>query len=122
MIISKLTYTLKGEVLPKWLFDEYAHVAIRQALKDVGKILHHFVPLSRESLLKQQIDRIVYSIVFLFFCHGGFLGHARVIFFKRDKIETQISILGPCPGLALKKNDHEQPALIPLIQIIFGMK
>jgi hypothetical protein len=38
-------------------------------LKDVGKILHHFIPLSRESLLKQQIDRIVCSIVFIFFCH-----------------------------------------------------
>jgi hypothetical protein len=42
---------------------------LSQALKDVGKILHHFIPLSRESLLKQQIDRIVCSIVFLFFCH-----------------------------------------------------
>ena len=30
MGISKLTYTLKGEVLPKWLFDEYVSVSIRR--------------------------------------------------------------------------------------------
>jgi hypothetical protein len=87
----------------------------------VGKILHHFAPLSRESLLKQQIDRIVYSIVFIFFHHGGFLGRARAIFFKRDKLEIQLAILRPRWGHALK-NDQEQPALIPLIQIIFGTK
>jgi hypothetical protein len=94
---------------------------LSQALKDVGKILHHFVPLSRESLLKQQINRIFCSIVFLFFHHGGFLGCAREIVLKRDKLETQLSILGPHQGHALK-NDQEQPALIPLIQIIFGTK
>jgi hypothetical protein len=121
MRISKLTCTLKGEVLPKWLLDEYVHCCYRQALKDVGKILHHFVPLSRESLLKQQINRIFCSVIFIFFIHGGFLGRARVIFLKRDKLETQLSILGPRRGHALK-NDQEQPALIPLIQIIFGMK
>jgi hypothetical protein len=60
---------LKGEVPPKWLLDEDAPDSIGQALKDVGKILHHFVPLSRESLLKQQIDRIVCSVIFLFFRH-----------------------------------------------------
>ena len=90
-------------------------------LKNVGKILHHFVPLSRENLLKQQIDRIVFSVVFIFLCHRGFLGHARAIVLKRDKIETQLAILRPCRGHALK-NDQEQPALIPLIQIIFGME
>jgi hypothetical protein len=88
----------------------------------VGKILHHFVPLSREKLLKQQIDRIVCSIVFLFFRHGGFLGCVRVIVFKRDKLETQLSILRTRRGHALKKNDQEQPTLIPLIWIIFGTK
>jgi hypothetical protein len=93
-------------------------VVIDKALKDVGKILHHFVPLSRESLLKQQINRIFCSVVFLFFRHGGFLGRARAIFLKRDKLETQLAILGPRRGHALK-NDQEQPALIPLIQIIF---
>jgi hypothetical protein len=84
-------------------------------------ILHHFVPLSHESLLKQQIDRIVCSMIFIFFHHGGFLGCERVILFKRDKLETQLAILGPRQGHALK-NDQEHPALIPLIQIIFGMK
>jgi hypothetical protein len=59
---------LKGEVPPKWFLDEDAPVFIG-ALKDVGKILHHFIPLLRESLLKQQIDRIVCSIVFLLFRH-----------------------------------------------------
>jgi hypothetical protein len=90
-------------------------------LKDVGKILHHFIPLSRESLLKQQINRIFAPVIFIFFHHGGFLGHVRVIFLKRDKIETQLSILGPRRGHALK-NDQEHPTLIPLIQIIFGTK
>jgi hypothetical protein len=118
MGISKLTCTLKGEVPPKWSLDEDVPVVIGQALKDVGKILHHFVPLSRESLLKQQINRIFCSVIFLFFHHGGFLGRARVIFLKRDKLETQLAILGPRRGHALK-NDQEQPALIPLIQIIF---
>jgi hypothetical protein len=50
-----------------------------------------------------------------------FLGCAGVIFLKRYKPETQLSILGPRRGHALK-NDQEQLALIPLIQIIFGMK
>jgi hypothetical protein len=59
---------LKGKVFPKWLLDEDAPVAIK-ALKDVGKIIHHFIPLSRESLLKQQIDRIICSVLFLFFHH-----------------------------------------------------
>jgi hypothetical protein len=97
------------------------HCCYRQTLKDVGKILHHFVPLSRESFLKQQINRIICSVVFLFFHHGGFLGRVREIVFKRDKLETQLAILKPHRGHALK-NDQEQPALIPLIQIIFGTK
>jgi hypothetical protein len=64
---------LKGEVPPKWPLDEDAPVVI-EALKDVGKILHHFVPLSRESLLKQQINRI-FALSFLFSSTmEGFLG------------------------------------------------
>ena len=47
--------------------------------------------------------------------------HEREIFLKRDKLETQLSILGPRRGHALK-NDQEQPALKPLIRIIFGTK
>jgi hypothetical protein len=112
---------LKSKVLPKWSLDKDASDAIGKVLKDVGKILHHFVPLSRESLLKQQTYRIGCSVIFIFFRHGGFLGHARAIVFKRDKFKTQISILGPRRGLALK-NDQEQPALIPLIRIIFDTK
>jgi hypothetical protein len=87
----------------------------------VGKILHHFIPLSHESLLKQPINRIFFFITFVFFHHGGILGHMREIFLKRDKIETQLSILGPCQGNALK-NDQEQLALIPVIRIIFITK
>ena len=49
------------------------------------------------------------------------LGHARVILLKRDKIDTQLVILGPCWGHALE-NDQEHPTLIPLVRIIFGMK
>jgi hypothetical protein len=44
-----------------------------------------------------------------------------MIFFKRDKLETQLAILGPRRGHALKI-DQEHPALIPLIRIIFGTK
>jgi hypothetical protein len=99
------------------------HVFIGRTLKDVEKILHHFVLLSRESLLNQQIDRIIFSVIFIFFHHGGFIGHARSIVFKRDKLETQLDILGPHRGHALeKKNDQEKPALIPQIHIIFGTK
>jgi hypothetical protein len=87
----------------------------------VGKILHHFVPLSRDSLIKQQINRIFCSIIFVFFHHGEIYGRARAIFLKRYKLETQPAILGPHWGHALK-NDQEQPALIPLIQIIFENK
>jgi hypothetical protein len=87
----------------------------------VGKILHHFILLSRESLLKQQIDRIICSTILLLFIHGRFLGHAREIVFKRDTLEAQLSILEHRWGHALK-NNQEQRALIPLIQIIFGMK
>jgi hypothetical protein len=72
-------------------------------IEGCGKILHHCVPLSRESLLKQQISRIVFSVVFVFLHHGGFLGCAREIFLKRDKIETQLAILKPRRGHALKR-------------------
>jgi hypothetical protein len=90
-------------------------------LKDVVKIIHHFVPLSRKSLLKKQIDKIICSAIFLLFPHGWFLGRAREIVFKREKIETQLSKLKPPQGHALK-NDQEESSLIPLIQIIFGTK
>jgi hypothetical protein len=43
----------------------------------------------------------------------------RSIVLKRDKIKTQLSILGPRRGHSLK-NDQEHPTLITLIQIIFG--
>jgi hypothetical protein len=76
---------------------------LSEGIEGCGKISHHFIPLLRESLLKQQIDRIVCSVVFLFFHHGGFIGHERSILFNRDKIETQLSILGPRQGHALKK-------------------
>jgi hypothetical protein len=49
------------------------------------------------------------------------LGHARVILLKRDKIDTQLVILGHRQGHALK-NDQEHPTLIPLIRIIFETK
>jgi hypothetical protein len=80
----------------------------------VGKILHHFIPLSREIFLKKQINRIVFFVIFVFFHHGGFLGRVRAILFKREKLDTQLVILGSYRGHA-PKNDQEQPALIPLI-------
>jgi hypothetical protein len=87
----------------------------------VGKILHHFIPLSRESLLKQHVNKMFSSVVFIFFLYRGFVGHMRVSVLKRDKIETQLVVLEPHQGHALK-NDQEQPNLIPLIRIIFGTK
>jgi hypothetical protein len=41
-----------------------------------------------------------------------------MIFLKRDKLETQLDILEPHRGHALK-NDQQHPAMIPLIQIYF---
>jgi hypothetical protein len=117
MEISKLMCTLKGVVLPKWLLDEDVSTVIHKHQRIWKKILHHFVPLLRESLLQQQINIIFYSIISLFFRHGGFLGCVRAIFLKRDTIKTQLSILKLHRGHALK-NDQEQPALMPLIQIL----
>jgi hypothetical protein len=75
-------------------------------LKDVGKILHHFIPLSRESLLRQHIIKFLCFVVFIFFHHGGFLGRARAIFINRDKLKTQLAILRPRWGHALKKRSR----------------
>jgi hypothetical protein len=80
------------------------HMLLSAGIEGVGEILHHFVPLSHESLLKQHINRIFCSDTFLFFFHGGFIGCAREIVLKRDKIESQLSILRPCRGHALKNN------------------
>jgi hypothetical protein len=80
-----------------------------------------FIPLSCERLLKKHVNIILFSAIFIFFFHRVFLGHVRAIVLKRDKLETQLSILRPRRGHALK-NDQEQPAWIPLIQIIFEMK
>jgi hypothetical protein len=121
MGISKLTCTLKGEVPPKWSLDEDVHVCYRQALKDVGKILHHFVPLSRESLLKQQINRI-------FLCHFSFLPPWRVSWACESDFPQERQARDPTfytwtsSGTCTEKMIKSKPALIPLIQIIFGTK
>jgi hypothetical protein len=99
MGISKLTCTLKGGVPPKFPLDEDVH-------KDVG-----YFACSSNKLIEY----------FILFLHGGFLGRVRVIFLKKYKLKTQLAILGPRRGHALK-NDQEQPTLIPLIRIIFGTK
>jgi hypothetical protein len=103
MGISKLNCTLKGEVPPKWPLYEDSPIVIDMRGQDVGKILHHFVPLSPESLLKQHINIISCSTIFIFFHHVRFLGSMRAIFLKRDKLKTQLAILGPHRGHALKK-------------------
>jgi hypothetical protein len=90
-------------------------------LKDVGKILHGFLPLSRESFLKQQIDRIFFSIVLFFFLNGGFTWHVREIFIKVYNLETKVSKLRPHWGHALKK-DQEHLPLISLIYDVFSTK
>jgi hypothetical protein len=74
--------------------------------------------MSHERFIKKEINRIYCSIIFIFFLHGGIIGRARAIFLKRDKLETQLAILGPHRGHALK-NNQEHLVLIPLIQIIF---
>jgi hypothetical protein len=63
--------------------------------------------LLRENLLKKNIKRIVYSVIFISFHHGGFLGSARDIFLKKENIEIQLDILRPRRGHALK-NDQEK--------------
>jgi hypothetical protein len=90
-------------------------------LKDVGKILHISAPLSCESFLKQQIDRIFFSIVFIFFLNGGFTWRVKEIFIKVYNLETKVSKLRPHWGHALKK-DQEHPPLISLIYDVFGTK
>jgi hypothetical protein len=72
------------------------------------KNFHHFIPMLSESLLKQQINRIFSPVIFIFFYHGGFIGCVREILLKRYKLKTQLSILKPRRGHALK-NDQEQP-------------
>jgi hypothetical protein len=83
-------------------------------LKDVGKILHIFAPLSCESFLKQQIDIIFFSIVFIFFLNGGFTWRVKEIFIK-------VYNLTPHWEHALKK-DQEHPPLISLIYDFFSTK
>jgi hypothetical protein len=67
-------------------------------VKGVCKILHNFIPLSYESLLKKQFNKIFCSTIFILCHHKGFLGCARVIFLKRDKLDTQLAILKPRRG------------------------
>jgi hypothetical protein len=108
-------------MLPKWSLDKDAKFFFRHTLKDVGKIRHNFVPMSSESLLKQQIDRIFFSVIFIFFLNGGFTWRVREIFIKVDNLETKVSKLRPHWGHALKK-DQDDPPLISLIYNVFSMK
>ena len=120
MGISKLTCTLKGEVPPKSSLDEYALFSIDRGWRMCAKFsiissLCRSRPCSSNRLIEY------FSLLFVFFYHQGFLGHGRVIFLKRDKLETQLAILVPRRGHPLK-NNQEQPTLILLIQIIFRTK
>jgi hypothetical protein len=77
----------------------------------------------RASSSKRLIESSAPSFYF-FFRYGGFLGHAREIIFKRDKLETQLAILYLVGDMhwKKKKKNQEQPGLIPPIRIISSMK
>jgi hypothetical protein len=83
------------------------HLLLSTGVEGCGKILHHFIPLSHESLLEQQINMILFSIIFVFFQHGGFVGGVRDILHNIEKINTQLAILGPHRGHALKNQSRE---------------
>jgi hypothetical protein len=78
------------------------HLLLSIGVEGCVKNYPSFFPLSRESFLKKQVNRIIFSIVFVFCHHQGFPGHVRVIFLKRDELKTQLAIHGPRQGHALK--------------------
>ena len=121
MGISKLNCTLKGEVPPKWLLYEDTPDAINRRWRMWEKFsiissLCRMRACSSNKLIESSTPSF-----FIFFCHWGFLRCARAIVLERDKLKTQLSILGPCRGHALK-NNQELPPLIQLIQIILDTK
>jgi hypothetical protein len=84
MGISKLTCTLKGAVPPKWSLDEDAYVVVGQLSKDLGKLIHHLVPLFREDFHEQQLNRISCSLVSLVLPPWEVVGLERDGFLKRN--------------------------------------
>jgi hypothetical protein len=76
--------------------------------KDLRETIHHLIPLLREGFLNQQFERISYPIIFIFSYHGRSLGHARASILKRNKLETQLFVLRPRWGHALRRQgaDH----------------
>jgi hypothetical protein len=66
--------------------------ASQNPLKNLGKVVHHRVPLFLEGLLEQHFDRISYSLIFLFFPHGRSSGFARLISQRFNQIEPQLLI------------------------------
>jgi hypothetical protein len=111
---------LKDKVHPKWSLDEDVLVVISMG----GRMWEKFSIISSLCHVRAcSSNRLIESCALSFFFSSameGFLG-ARAIVLKRDKIKTQLAILGPRRGHALK-NDQEQPIMIPLIQIIFVTK
>jgi hypothetical protein len=68
--------------------------------KDLHETIHHLVPLLCEGFLNQQFERISCTIIFLFSYHERSLGHVRVSFLMRNKLETQLFVLRPHWGHA----------------------
>ena len=59
-----------------------------QSLKDLGKFIHHCVPLFLEGLLEQYFDRISYSLIFLFVPRGRPWGFARLFLQRFNQIDS----------------------------------
>ena len=74
-----------------------------QPLKDLGKFIHHHVPLFLEGLLDQDFDKIFCSLVFLSFRHVGSSRFARLILEGCNQIELELLIPWPHWGYEKKK-------------------
>jgi hypothetical protein len=56
-------------------------------LKDLGKFVHHRVPLFLEGLLEKHFDRISCSLIFIFFPHVRASGFAKNILQRFNQID-----------------------------------
>ena len=84
-------------------FTRRRGIACWEMSKDLRETIHHLIPLLREVFLNQWFERISYPIIFLFSFHERFLGCARDFVLKRNKLETQLFVLRPCWGHALRR-------------------
>ena len=119
--ILKLTCTLKGEVPQKWPLNEDAPVAINRNLRMWKKFsiissLCRVRACSSNRLIGSSSSSILFSSAI-----EGFLG-VRERLSSRETSSRPNLLYSDLVGDMHRKNDQEQPALIPLIRIIFGTK